>query len=166
MRLIQSGVLPKQVLFAMTYASAAEGEYTENPFNFLNFNARSITLYRDGAPFPSRGLEFDFSGGHPLCSRAYHWLYEHTGLAGTPHGNQINLQHFADGAFIIPFNLNPDVCGDFHVHKPTVGTLDVELSFAEPPEYRIALHYLLCYNKILLNNREENSLTLADCVPH
>jgi hypothetical protein len=164
MRLIQQGVLPKQVIFAMTYATAAEGEYGRNPFNFLPFDATSMTLYRDGTPFPSRGLQFDFTGGHALCSRAYHWLYEHTGLAGTPDGNQINIRHFGDGAFIIPFNLTPDVCGDFHVHKPTVGSLDIEVSFASPTPTPIAFHYMLCYNKVLVNNREDNTIAFADCV--
>jgi hypothetical protein len=49
---VSSGILPKRIIFGMVEATAAQGSYSRNPFNFKNFDLSQISVTVDNQDVP------------------------------------------------------------------------------------------------------------------
>jgi hypothetical protein len=161
-RIHNGGVMPKTVVVAMVYAKAADGNHEFNPFNFHHFNIKRMSLKINGEETPAGGLEFDFRQSNPLCSRAYHWIFENTGVADNEKGNMIAWQAFLSGSFIIPFDLTPDKCNGVHLHDAEFGFIDLTLEWDEPLPKPIYVLYENIFNRVLINDKLTNQVQLID----
>ncbi len=130
-RIHNGGVMPKNLIFGMTFVEAGDGDYGFNPWNFRHFNIKRLELNVSGETFPTGGLEFDFDNENPLVARPYKWLYDNMGASSGEKGNIITWQAYQGGTFLVPFDLTPDKCNGVHQHNAQVGFIDVVLNFAE-----------------------------------
>jgi hypothetical protein len=162
LRIHNGGVLPKQVVVGMVDTKAMEGSYDYNPFNFHHFDASKIVLTINGETHPSNGLSTDFGKPNAHVARAYHWVYENTGAAGTDKGNIISWAAFQAGCFLVPFDLTFDKCNGLHNHNAQYGYMDLTIDFAEVLPCPI---YVLCemiFPKVVVNCKVTNTMAILD----
>ena len=126
-----SGQIPNKVLLAMVRNDAFTGEYDKNPYNLQTFDMTHACLYVDGRQVPSAGLEADFS--KDLYADMYFELYKNLGFYPHDWGNGITAHQFAEGSFVLAFDLTPDEAGDGvdFVTTRRHGTVKASLRFAE-----------------------------------
>lgn len=164
-RVHHGGVMPKNVIIAMTTTMAADGVYHRNPFNLQSFNVTNMSLLINGERYPTTGLEFDFEKPNALVARTYYWLFENTGVWNQEKGNVISWPAFKDGSFIVPFDLTPDKCNSLHNHMSEEGYIDLEIKFGTPLAEPIYVFYYMSFPKMIVNDSEGgkvNSYHLGD----
>ncbi len=161
-RIHNGGVMPKNLIFGMTYVEAGDGDYGFNPWNFRHFNIKRLELTVSGETFPTGGLEFDFENENPLVARPYKWLYDNTGASSGEKGNIITWQAYQGGTFLVPFDLTPDKCNGVHQHNAQVGFIDVVLNFAEQLPAPIYVYYYKGTPKVLVNDRATGQMASFD----
>jgi hypothetical protein len=127
--LFTGGVLPKTVIVFQVDSRGFDGTYKNNPFYFQHFNLNRIALRINGRSVPSDSLTPDFT--KKLFSREYQHMFMNTGSYRLDRGNCISIKQFEDGLTIFPFDLTPDHCNGYHLHKGTSGNVDLELSWSQ-----------------------------------
>jgi hypothetical protein len=68
--------VPNEVIIGMVQASAFNGSYKLNPYDFKHFDISSLALYVDDESVPAKPLKLDFSSGDYIS--AYNSLFENT----------------------------------------------------------------------------------------
>ena len=123
------GVMPKKIVVGLVKATAFEGAYAENPYNFQNFNLKFCSLLVDGKMVPQKPLDSDFT--NDLTLRNYHTLLETTGVLFNQGGIGIDRSEYEQGYSLIAFNLIPDLeeSGCYHLIKK--GNIRLELKFSQ-----------------------------------
>ncbi len=161
-RIHNGGVMPKNLIFGMTYVEAGDGDYGYNPWNFRHFNIKRLELTMSGETFPTGGLELDFDNENLLVARPYKWLYDNTGASSGEKGNIIMWQAYQGGTFLVPFDLTPDKCNGVHQHNAQVGFIDLVLNFAEQLPAPIYVYYYKGTPKVLVNDRATRQMPSFD----
>ena len=161
-RMFNTGVMPKTVIIAMVPTAAAEGAYNYNPFNFHHYHLKRISLSINGEEKPQNGLEFDFKRVNQNVARGYHWLFANTGALSGEKGNLVALPLFQAGAFMVPFDLTPDKCNGVHNHNAELGHIDVNFVWDEPLPEPVTILYELVFNKVLINDKSTNTVSVVD----
>jgi len=129
-RMQTGGVIPKQLVLFQVETRAAEGNYAKNPFNFKHFNLERLSLRVNGQEFPAQGYSPNFNSDPPLIMRELAGLYQNTGMFKTDRGCCVSATGFANGQTMFAFDLTPDRCNSFHLHRSETGTIDIELAWA------------------------------------
>jgi hypothetical protein len=87
----------------MFEATAAQGCYTKNPFNFKNFDLSQISVSVDNHDVPNSPLNLNFKENTYI--RAYYFLFSGINRAGLDWGNEITKEDFIDGNGLYSFDL-------------------------------------------------------------
>ncbi|XP_033728984.1 uncharacterized protein F54H12.2-like [Pecten maximus] len=91
--------MPTKAVFAFVKQAAVNGDYTKNPFNFVNL-AQEVTLYVNGESMPARPMKMDIGDNRnnvtPFCS-----LFDVAGKWNQNEGLMINRDTFTMGHAIV-----------------------------------------------------------------
>lgn len=120
------GPLPKRIIIGLLENASINGQYDLNPFHFHHHKVNFLSVYANGQPIPSKGLELNFEDNNFIT--AYHRLF-----AGFNHDTGIYLtrEEYADGHTLYAFDLSPDLCDGPHLNLQQQGNLRIEIKFAE-----------------------------------
>lgn len=120
--------LPTKAFFAFVKQSAVNGDYTKNPFNFLNL-ADEIALYVNGESIPARPMKMDVGVNQNFVTPFVN-LFEAAEKWNKDAGLQINRMMFGQGYAIYAFNLAPSDLGEEYINLVQQGSVRLEVKFA------------------------------------
>lgn len=161
-RIFNGGVMPKTIIVGLVNAAAADGQYHQNPFKLHHYFVNQMSLIINGEKYPSEGLRMDFTKENALIARSYHWMYENTGATDGERGNIVTWNSFLGGTMVVPFDLTPDKCNGLHNHDAEYGFIDLALEFSQPLPHPIYVLYEMVFNKVVVNDKLTNSVTVLD----
>ena len=101
------GQIPTHLIFFMVDNDVYTGIKKKNPFNFKHNKITSCSLFVNGSETPSSTLMMDFTNTTQYA-RAYSTIFSSTGLLHSPHGNLITKDMYANGYFMIAYDLTSD----------------------------------------------------------
>ena len=81
-----------------------------------------ISLRVNSQSYPGQSLICDFKNKEAIG--AYRHFFDNIGIGHPNSPCLITYEEFLEGATIIPFDLTPDKCALYHVHKKLVGVLN------------------------------------------
>lgn len=135
-----SGRIPNTVIVAMVESEAYNGTYSKNPFNFQHFGVNGINLLVNSKSYPAVRYQPDFRNS--VFMREYRGLMDAIGQKMHNGGCLVTPERFKSGATLFAFDLTPDNCQNFHVHKSDRGNVQLELSFSAATSKSITV---ICY---------------------
>ena len=138
---IFSGRLPVSVYFGFVLNSAFKGHKNQNPFHFQPFDIGSVSLLVNSKSFPATRYtpKFNQDVNKSLIMREYQGLMSNIGVSGGNEAPLVTLENFNDGCTIFGFDLSPDNCGSYHVHKDERGSMNIELQWNTPTSSPISI---------------------------
>ena len=125
---IWSNNLPTKAFFAFVRQSAVNGDYTKNPFSFLNI-AEEIGLYVNGESIPARPMKMDV-GTNKNYVTPFVNLFEVAEKWNKDAGLQIKRDMFDQGYAIYVFSLAPSDLGEEYINLVRQGSVRLEVKFA------------------------------------
>lgn len=157
-RIINGGVLPKQVVISIVNANAFYGLLTKTPLNYKKITLNLVNLKRDGIRIPNEPFRPDFDTG--IMKRDYYSMFPRAGRTDLP-GADITEAQFRDGFTIYPISLQPDTCVPSVPAIGRRGTLDLELGWQGglPGDYMILVH---CFYQQMLSINPSNGITSVE----
>jgi hypothetical protein len=128
------GIRPSKLVIAMVGASAFNGDYKKNPFNFKHFDISNIALVVDGDTVPGRPLKLDFTvaGGGRQFIEGYVNMYEALGQSGTDFGGGITPKTYAQGHTLFVYSLDPVIRSGKYINLTKHSNVRLEMNFAKP----------------------------------
>ena len=131
------GKLPKQIILGFVDHSAYSGDLKKKPFVFENFDIDGLSLRVNGASYPSKPYQPDFTTGN------YAVLYDDfLRNVGVGHQNEsigISIHTYIKHKLLCVFDLTPDNCNRRELHLEQYGDIDVEVSFKTATRKTITL---------------------------
>lgn len=124
------GILPKSITVVMVDENAMSGDYKKNPYNFKHFDNNLAYIKVNGQNIPADPYTPNFD--KKLYQREYRALLDNSGISHNDAGINLNPNAFANGSYILKFDLSPDKCNGWHKHKKRTGSIDLILGFAKP----------------------------------
>lgn len=135
-----NGRIPNTIIVAMVNSEAFNGSYRKNPFNFQHFEVSGINLLVNSKSYPAIRYQPDFTKG--LFMREYRGMMDAIGQKMHNGGCLITPRRFEKGHTLFCFDLTPDNCQNFHLHKSDRGNVQLELNFRTATSSSITL---ICY---------------------
>lgn len=129
-----SGRIPNTVIVGIVTSDAYLGNSKKNPFNFQNFDMNSVALMVNSKSYPAVRYTPNFKKGKYM--REYRGFLDAIGVGFLNQGCLVTPERFHSGACLFAFDLTPDMCGNFHIHKGDRGSMSLEIAFgsATPEE--------------------------------
>lgn len=124
---VWSNNLPSKAFFVFVKQAAVNGDYTRNPFNFLNL-ASEVALFMNGESIPARPMKIDV-GDNQNYVTPYVNLFEVSELWNRDAGLQITRETFGKGFTIYAFCLSPCALGDEYINLVRQGNIRFETKF-------------------------------------
>ena len=123
------GQLPKRIIIGMVDTGAYNGDIGKTPFNFENFDLKSLAIHVDGMQVPWAPLELDFATDRYI--RGYYTMFTAGGSVMEDVGTDITRDTFKSGNALYCFDLTPDLSSSCSSHFSLVkrGTLRLGLRF-------------------------------------
>ena len=137
---VASGILPKQIIFAMIHGDAFSHNSTKNPFNFQTFNLNRFNVIKNGQNVFPKAFTPDFENDDYMD--LYRHMYDSIGFGISNYSCSIDPSAFKKGRCFLVVDFTPDRCNSFHLHPDEKGKIDVELGFKSSQNHNI---YLLSY---------------------
>ena len=137
---VASGILPKQIIFAMIHSDAFSHNSTKNPFNFQTFKLNRFNVIKNGQNVFPKAFTPDFENDDYMD--LYRHMYDSIGFGISNHSCSIDPVAFKKGRCFLVVDFTPDRCNSFHLHPDEKGKIDVELGFKSSQNHNI---YLLSY---------------------
>ena len=137
-----SGPLPSHLFLAIVRSSAFEGNITQNPYNFANFNLNSLQLTAGSLKVPENEFKPVFNGTNitnTSIAREYMGLLEVAGKAWGNDGNLIDIKNYVGGCAIYAFDLTADGSQGAHWSLAHRSELSITGSFANAPAHPITI---------------------------
>lgn len=156
-----TGVLPKTIIVFMVRANAFHGTYGSNPYWFQHFNMTQGSISVNGVQIPSEPYQPNWA--NKLYTREYRDLFDNIGISHNDMGNVITPNLFANGAFMMAFDLTPDRCNGRHYHPRQSGTIDLALLFSTDLAASVQIVAFATYDAIVLldkNNRVTTDISV------
>jgi len=125
---VWSNNLPKKVFSAFVKQYAVNGDYTKNPFNFLNV-IEEIALYVNGESVPARPMKMDL-GNNANYVTPFVNLFEVAEKWNKDAGLEITRDKFKQGCAIYAFSLAPSDLGEEYINLVRQGSVRLEVKFA------------------------------------
>ena len=141
---IASGILPKQIIFAMIHSEAFSHNHKYNPFNFQTFNLSRFNVIKNGQNVFPKAFMPDFDNGDYMD--LYRHIYDSVGFGISNHSCGISPELFKKGRCFLTVDFTPDRCNGFHLHPDEKGKIDVELAFKSNTLHNIYLLSFAIYN--------------------
>ena len=121
---------PTRLVMGVVRTSAFNGSYTENPFNFQNYDINFVSLYLDGKAVPAKPLTPNFAGRAYV--RSYHSLMSSLGLNHKNEACDISYTDYASGYTLFGFDLSPSMLDGNQFELLKSGALRLEIKFGTP----------------------------------
>ena len=153
---IFKGHLPRSIIFCMVSQKAYNGDIKKNPYNFQHFNMEEFAIRVNGVRIPGYTLKYDFKNG--LVMKGYRNLYDNIGYK-TDNSGSITYEEYINGFTFNAFDLSPDGCNGFHLHKSVLGVIDVEINFSEVLEDHVTLLAYANYDNNVFMDKHTNVTT-------
>jgi len=125
---VWSNSLPTRVFFAFVRQTAVNGDYTKNPFNFLNI-ADEMALYVNGESVPARPMKMDVGNNRNYVTPFVN-LFEAAEKWNKNAGPEITKSSFGKGYAIYAFNVTPVDLGEEYINLVRQGSVRLEVKFA------------------------------------
>ena len=138
----------------MVEATAAQGNYSKNPFNFKHFDLSQISVTIDNQDVPYSPLNVNFKENGYI--RAYYNLFAGINRAGLDWGNDITKEDFVGGYALFSFDLSPDKCYGDHFNVIKKGNLRIKLSFREAVSTVLTLFVYMEYDNMMEITKNRN----------
>ncbi len=147
--IINTGLLPVRLIVGFLKTAAIKGDLELNPFNFENFKLKSIKLtLGDNLAIPySDKLTVDFTNKRYLS--AYKSLFSNIKYAP----NNISYDDYANGSFVVAYNLSPDLCTDEHLSLFKKGDLKLDIVLEEGLQFAYSAICYLEFNETKFLNK-------------
>ena len=147
-------VLPTKVVFGLVLNTAHVGSYTENPFNYQNFDVSNVCLRENGQVIDGRALSLDFDNNQYVDG--FWSLQRALDQRFRDEGSQISRTDYKNGYALYAFDLSPSQCTDQFIDPAKRGKLTLELQFAKPiPKTLTLCVYLQFEASIIINEVRE-----------
>ncbi|XP_033731756.1 uncharacterized protein F54H12.2-like [Pecten maximus] len=125
---VWSNNLPTKVYFAFVKQTAVNGDYTKNPFKFLNL-AQEIGLYVNGESIPARPIKMDVGDNRNYVTLFVN-LFEVAEKWNDDSGLTITRENFNQGFTVYGFTLTPCGLGEEYINLVRQGSVRLEVKFA------------------------------------
>ena len=145
--------LPKRIFLMMVPELAYSGKHHLNPFNFKNYNVKSLNLTLNGQSLTGKPLLMDWTKNTFL--QAYSQLLKSLNKFEDMHGCGLTKDVFSKGSSIFGYELSP-TCTNLNLIDPVrVGNLEADLIFADTtPEKLKILIFSEYEDKFQLNSMQ------------
>ena len=123
--------LPTRILICFVDNRDFNGSRKFNPFNFHHFIIYYLSLYVDGVQIPNKPLQPCFNDGQYI--NAFHSILYGTRIHYINEGIGINRESYAQGHFILGFDLTPDGSANSisHLQLACSGSVRIEVRFEQ-----------------------------------
>ncbi|XP_033725352.1 uncharacterized protein F54H12.2-like [Pecten maximus] len=125
---VWSNNLPTKMYFAFVTRTAVKGDYTKNPFKFLNF-AQEIGHYVNGESIPARPIKMDVGDNRNYVTPFVN-LFEVAEKWNDDSGLTITKENLNQGFTVYGFTLTPSGLGEEYINLARQGSVRLELKFA------------------------------------
>ncbi|XP_071176609.1 uncharacterized protein F54H12.2-like [Mytilus edulis] len=126
-------VKPKSIVLGLVSSTAMSGAYTKNPFNFMNYDLKQVTLFCDGIPVDGIPLKLDFNENSGATNVSpYVKMFETRGKWLLDTGNEITRAEFNNGYTLLCFNLEPFFSDTKYLSLLKQGKIRLECQFGTP----------------------------------
>lgn len=143
---------PKRILVAMVETEAYNGHPEKNPFNYQHFNVGKITLTKNGLEYPTPPITPDFENGNYV--EAYRHFLSSIQADKSPFVPDITPEEFANGSFLISWDMSPDQYGGDDPQMLVNRTANIKLSieFRRPlPKPITLIFYYQLESRLTIN---------------
>jgi hypothetical protein len=126
---VYTGVLPDRIVLMLIEQDAFHGNIKKSPYNFVNANLTSISVYVNGLEQKIENFKF---GGTGNFVSAYSSFYEGLGVQGLREGGLITYPMYQHGYTMFVFDLTPDKSGHLdHKSITQMGNLRIHGVFGQ-----------------------------------
>lgn len=146
-RAYSGNTLPHMLVVGLVDTASLEGSMDTNPFKFEHKTLNHICLKINGVRTPQDALKPDFVNNNYYQSLVH--LFQNTGKYRVDSGNAITPQRFRDDCMLIPFDLSPDRCNNFHRHVAKQGAIELELGWATALAAPLTVVVVSVFNQVL-----------------
>ena len=154
---IFNGPLPRTIVLAQVLTSAANGNYSKNPFNIRHFDVNRVSLRINGQSLPSDGYTPDFENN--LYAREYTELFVNTGTWRSDRGASVSFDRFKKGSTFFVWDTTNDRCNSMHLHPTKSGLVELEMNWSKALPSPITLIVYAAYNqRITISGLKEPAL--------
>lgn len=152
--IVSNGQVPRRLIVTFVDRKAFFGNFNLNPFCFMPYNLREITVTTGGFTFPKTPIELNFTTGKYV--HGYVNLLEALGLAQMDRGNSLTLNEFANGYFFHAVDLTADNNDGLAWDLIQEGTCTVRVIFREVLQNDIKMLCFLEYDNLLTIDKNRN----------
>ena len=141
---VAPGIYPKCIFVGMVDNKGFCGDFTKAPYEFQNFNIKSIGMMMNGSPVPSTAFRPDFATEN--IAREYLTLFLATGSFGiNDDDNGILLKDWANGMCLFPFTFSPDLSLNGHEQPIRMNNIRMDIEFkTELASNMVLLLFCIC----------------------
>ena len=143
--------VPSRILIGMVSNEAFNGKKTKNPFNFQPFNIKSINVTVDGKSI--HATTQDFNPVKKDYDVAYWGLQHATGYRYKNDGLSISKDEYADGNFLMAYDLSPTQCDGSYKDPIKSGKLAIDLKFSVAIPHTINIIVVADFERLLTINK-------------
>ena len=147
---------PTRIVIGLVKASAFNGAYGLNPFNFEHFDLSYLNVTVDGKSF-SKPLVMSFDKNQVV--RAFFETNLALGYIGRDAGNSISINDFRKGNSLMAFDLTPSLLDGNQLEMVKSGPISIELKFATVTKEPIQLIIYAEQDSILEISKTRQILT-------
>ncbi|KAG8228390.1 hypothetical protein J437_LFUL003861 [Ladona fulva] len=123
------GTIPNMLIFAMVDNDAFVGRRSKNLFALSHYSITDFSIFVSGVQTPMHGLSMNFDL-KKYWTRAYRSLFSGVGIDYADKGNQITMEMFAHGFFILAFDMTPDSSvNEDHISIANSGSVQIDAKF-------------------------------------
>lgn len=148
------GNLPRSLMFGFVDARGFNGTISVNPFKFENFKLKYVNLKKNSEPVVGTVFQPNFSSGNYI--REYRFFMDNIGIAHDNGTNSISPEEWAKNSNLWVYDLTPDLCNSFHLHKTETGNIDLDIAFEDATTKNIQMIVYASFNEAVLIDFERN----------
>lgn len=152
---VSQGLMPNALSVVLIDTRNYNGRYNFSPYYFENCGVTECYLQVGVDRIPHQQIKTDFS------KRLYHQQYNYTmqnlGMFNQDHSCLINWSDFLKGTTLWHFDLTPDRCNGFHMHKSAYGNIDINMTLSAAKQQVFTMLVFLHYDKVLELDRYRNA---------
>ena len=130
---VTTGGLPTRVTIGLVLNEGLTGSLKHNPYAFMHYNVRSISLTAGGRQYPSKLMNLDY--GNKIYMRAYAMLYEGLSTYYGDSGIGIPFEDFPNGYCLYVFDMTVSQssnCADI-IENVRETDLNIQIIFDQAP---------------------------------
>ena len=150
------GTLPQHIMLAFVDSDALHGSMKKNPFFFHHHFVNYIDLKINGMSVPVDPYRPSFTANTTTTPqipmkymREYDALMDNVGIFRADKGCQITFESFEGGCFILPYDLTPDRCNQYHHHAEKTGLIQLQLGFQKNLTTAVTLLVIMSHQQVV-----------------